>query len=152
MLVACRLAGLSALEGTMQASTSARNLGRRAMPSRPSASFPPKPPVHGRNATGRVLATFPRRPSWRLPRPLGGSTTAISPSEAQPCRHPGNPCQRGTVRGPYGKRRRRRDACPWATPRSGTQAAYDAICATLSLGSVGYEAEASATCGWRRSG
>jgi hypothetical protein len=42
MLVACRLAGLSALEGTMQASTSARNLGRRAMPSRPSASFPPR--------------------------------------------------------------------------------------------------------------
>jgi hypothetical protein len=34
-----------------------------------------------------------------------------------------------------------------------TTAAYDAICATLPLGSVGYEAEANeracATCGWR---
>ena len=32
MLVACRLAGLSALEGTMQASTRARNVGRRSAP------------------------------------------------------------------------------------------------------------------------
>jgi hypothetical protein len=61
MLVACRLAGLSALESPMQASTCARNSGRRGAPAISPRGNP------SMNKNDRFRCAFPRHRFLSIP-------------------------------------------------------------------------------------